>query len=69
MHGQRIDLEPPPFAFDTATVHYAADAKISLWVPVRMDEMYTLASGQIVSGRADYRNFRMFSVDVNTIIK
>jgi len=24
---------------------------------------------QVVSGRADYRNFRTFSVDVNTIIK
>lgn len=51
------------------TVHYAPEAKISLWVPVRMDEMYTLDSGQMITGRADYRNFRMFSVDVNTIIK
>jgi len=51
------------------TVHYAAEPKISLWVPVRMDEIYTLATGQTISGRADYRNFRMFSVDVNTIIK
>jgi hypothetical protein len=51
------------------TVRYAPEPKISLWVPVRMDEVYTLASGQIVSGRADYRNFRTFSVDVNTIIK
>src|SRR5260221_11449952 len=28
MHGQRLDLEPPPFAFDTATVHYAADRPV-----------------------------------------
>ncbi|MBK7860820.1 MAG: peptidase M1 [Archangiaceae bacterium] len=28
MHGHRIDLEPPPFAFDTATVHYAADRPV-----------------------------------------
>lgn len=51
------------------TVHYGADAKIGMWVPVRMDEVYILASGQVVSGRADYRNFRTFAVDVNTIIK
>jgi hypothetical protein len=51
------------------TVHYAPEPKISLWVPVRMDEMYTLSTGQTITGRADYRNFRMFSVDVNTIIK
>jgi hypothetical protein len=51
------------------TVHYGADAKIGMWVPVRMDEVYILALGQVVSGRADYRNFRTFSVDVNTIIK
>src|SRR5689334_20981710 len=28
MHGQRLDLEPPPFAFETATVHYAADRPV-----------------------------------------
>src|SRR5262245_38928551 len=28
MHGHRLDLEPPPFAFDTATVHYAADRPV-----------------------------------------
>jgi len=51
------------------TVHYGPEPKIKLWVPVRMDEIYTLATGQTITGRADYRNFRMFSVDVNTIIK
>jgi hypothetical protein len=56
-------------SFAKITVHYAPEPKISLWVPVRMDEIYTLSSGQTITGRADYRNFRMFSVDVNTIIK
>ncbi len=28
MPGQRVDLEPPPFAFDSATVHYAADRPV-----------------------------------------
>lgn len=50
------------------TVHYANDPKIAMWVPVRMDEDYFLPTSSI-SGRADYRNFRKFAVDVATIIK
>jgi hypothetical protein len=63
---------------------YANQPKLGLWVPVRMDEEYRLGaggsffsgggmlrpgSGGFITGRADYRNFRQFSVDVSTIIK
>ena len=51
------------------TVRYANEPKINLWVPVRMDELYVIAAGQTITGRADYRNFRTFTVDVATIIK
>jgi hypothetical protein len=51
------------------TVRYASEPKTNLYVPVRMDEIYVLAAGQTITGRADYRNFRTFAVDVATIIK
>jgi hypothetical protein len=47
-------------------VTYAKVASIDVWVPVTMDETYGLLQmEQAIKGRADYSNFRQFSVTVN----
>ena len=50
------------------TVHYASQPKISIWVPVKMEETMS-TKRELLSGRAEYRNFRSFAVDVATKIK
>ena len=59
------------------SVKYAHQPKIGLWLPIRMDEEYRTTSAAstvlrargLITGRADYQNFRKFDVDVATIIR
>ncbi|NQW03983.1 MAG: hypothetical protein HQ485_08145 [Acidobacteria bacterium] len=52
------------------TVTYAPQEKLKdLWVPVRMEERYSIAATQSITGTATYTNFRQFNVNVATIIK
>jgi hypothetical protein len=47
-------------------VTYAKVANVDVWVPVTMDETYDmLQMEQKIKGRADYSNFRQFSVTVS----
>jgi hypothetical protein len=47
-------------------VTYAKVANVDVWVPMTMDETYDmLQMEQKIKGRADYSNFRQFSVTVN----
>ena len=45
------------------TVSYAPDARLGMWVPVEMKEIYELESRQI-TGEAKYSNYRRFETDV-----
>lgn len=45
------------------TVSYAPDARLGMWVPVEMKEIYELESRQI-SGEATYSNYRRFETEV-----
>jgi len=52
------------------TVTYAPQEKLDgLWVPVQMQERYTVNATRSIFGTAHYSNFRRFNVDVATIIK
>lgn len=48
------------------TATYAPDARLELWVPVGMEELYHTPSGT-VTGRAAYRNFRRFETDARLV--
>ncbi len=50
------------------TVTYRRDARLGLWVPVRMREVYTTATER-VEGTATYRNYRQFTVETFEVIK
>lgn len=52
------------------TVAYAQDPTLGIWVPVTMDESYDLNGiSRIVSGRADYSNFRQFGVSTHEQVR
>ena len=59
----------------TIAVRYAADAKLGLWLPVRLDEEYAAVSQSSSGGRpptngqADYRDCRKLDVDVSRILR
>jgi hypothetical protein len=47
---------------------YAADNRLDIWVPVRMDEHYDVIRGMdrtTMNARADYSNFRTFGVSTS----
>jgi hypothetical protein len=52
----------------TITVTYRPDARLGLWVPARMRELYTTGAER-VEGTATYANFRRFTVETFEIIK
>jgi len=63
----RLDLRIPgseSSAVATVEVDYAPDAKLAVWVPVKMKETYTEMTGSTVveniGGEATYSNFRRF---------
>ena len=63
----RLDLRIPgseSSAVATVEVDYAPDAKLGVWVPVKMKETYTEMTGSTVveniGGEATYSNFRRF---------
>ncbi|MCC7043512.1 MAG: hypothetical protein IT183_06600 [Acidobacteria bacterium] len=50
------------------TTTYVEEGRLSIWVPVRMDEHYDVIRGPVTSaidGRADYSNFRRFGVSTS----
>jgi hypothetical protein len=53
------------------TVKYAEHPTAKLWLPVSMEEVYTLAGGQAstVFGQATYANVKRFRVETSTNIK
>jgi hypothetical protein len=54
----------------TIVVTYAPQPKILLWMPELMTERYQRTRGtETITGEARYSKFRMFKVDVKTIIK
>jgi hypothetical protein len=53
----------------TVTVSYKADPAVPVLVPVKMDEQYRRSTGETDTGHALYADFRMFTVDTQTIRK
>jgi hypothetical protein len=50
-------------------VTYGPNAKLGLWVPIRMSERYDLGRQGRITALAMYSNFRRFSVDAKTVIR
>ena len=48
-----------------ATVRFALEPRLNLWVPLEMRERYSERIGGSTSSTARYRNYRQFSVTVN----
>src|SRR4051812_12015785 len=66
MHGQRLDLEPPPFAFETATVHYAADRPVRplhVRIEVTLDFERGTVEGRCTTTVKAVRQVRTLSFD------
>ena len=53
----------------TIDVVYGYNAKVDMWVPVRMREDYDSGRGELITALAIYSNFRKFSVNTSAIIK
>ena len=52
------------------SVTYASQPKLSIWVPVDMQESYALVmNNETIGGHAKYSNFRQFKVTVTEAIK
>lgn len=60
---------PQPWGLTgTVTVTYAFERTLNLLAPVRMDEEYTLDTGEVDRGDATYSNFHTFGVDTTTLV-
>ena len=52
----------------TIGVTYGEDPRLKLWLPVAMEERYTIGNSVTINGHAQYSNFRQFRVDTTTDI-
>src|SRR4051812_9527773 len=66
MPGQRLDLEPPPFAFDSATIHYAADRPVRplhVRIEVTLDFAKRAIAGRCITTVKAVREVSVLSFD------